>query len=53
MDIVACMVSTKPSTFSILFHYPTPSDLFYYGTILNTIRMEPLPILVSQYLTMS
>jgi hypothetical protein len=51
MDIVANMAATRSSTSYVLLQYPTPNALLNYGTINNTIRMEPLPFLATQYLT--
>lgn len=51
MDIVASMVAMKSSTSFVLLQYPIMNALLSYGTILNTIRMKPLPMLVAQYLT--
>jgi hypothetical protein len=35
----------------LCFNIPLLDALLNYGTINNTIRMEPLPFLVAQYLT--
>lgn len=43
MDIVASMVAMKSSTSFVLLQYPIMNALLSYGTILNTIRMKPLP----------
>jgi hypothetical protein len=53
MDIVANRVATKSFASSILLQYPTLNALFSDGTMLNTIRLEPLSFLVIGYLTYS
>jgi hypothetical protein len=50
MDTVAYMATIRFYASSILLQYHILNALFYYGTMLNTIRMEPLSFLV-QYLT--
>jgi hypothetical protein len=51
VDTVACMVTMGFFASFVLLQYHILNALLYYGTILNTTRMEPLSFLVAQYLT--
>jgi hypothetical protein len=51
MEFVAYMALQDLLLPLLCFNISLLDAMLYYGTINNTIRMEPLPILVVQYLT--